>query len=226
MKVSIKRCIPVLLFFILPGLGLNAQTYRAPSDSVQQALAADEELNYVIDLSTPDPSPWQKLWLFLNQLYQNLFSVNGNAKGLGYFVIALAVAAVAFALYKLVQMDKSGLFKEKDQNAKAYRLREENLHALNFDAEIAAATQKKNYRLVVRLYYLKVLHLLNEQKQIEVKAGKTNHHYSYEIEDAAVLHSFNKLSRLFDYAWYGGFPVKEITAQTCRQEAEKLQSLF
>lgn len=203
------------------------QSYRAVSDSTWQRLKADDDLSYRIDLTPEEPSLMQRIWQSITRWFGSLFSNSGTGQFFKYFFLLAGLALILFALYRLLQMDKIGLFakNQKAQNL-AHHIKEENLNQIDFEEEIARARQAQNWRLVVRLQYLWVLKTLSKQGVIEVKAGKTNHDYSYEIENVGILHRFKKLSRIFDYAWYGGFEISEKIANNCADEAQKLRAQF
>lgn len=86
---------------------------------------------------------------------------------------------------------------------------EENINELNFEELIAQHLTKKNYRYVVRLYYLKALKNLSDREVIDWQAFKTNQEYYNEIEEAETQKAFGKITELFNFVWYGEFEVNE-----------------
>ena len=227
-RVTIKKRLQNLFWVVLlfSFFGLKAQNYRPVPDSTWQALTADDELHYAIDLSEPELSLWQKFWLMLTDFWRQLVGQGIGGSWLRYLFYALAIALVLYGLYRLFEMDKMGLFKSNKKAQFTVIAQEENLAKRDLDQELAQARAAQDWRLCVRLQYLRVLKALDRARIIEVKAGKTNHQYSYEIENARVLHSFKKLSQLFDYAWYGGFEINRRTAQKCDEEVQNLLNSF
>jgi len=71
-------------------------------------------------------------------------------------------------------------------------------------AEQAGAEEK--FQLGIRYYFLFVLKQLDIQKLIRFHPEKTNKHYLNELPKS-MRKDFNRLSRIFDYAWYGNYPV-------------------
>lgn len=87
---------------------------------------------------------------------------------------------------------------------------EENINELNFEELIAQHLKQKNYRYVVRLYYLKALKNLSDQEAIDWQTFKTNREYYHEIKDQPTQQAFGKITELFNYVWYGEFEVNEL----------------
>lgn len=65
--------------------------------------------------------------------------------------------------------------------------------------------QMGNYRLVVRLLYLKTLKQLSDRELIHWLPEKTNQAYVLEIADQAKQQEFAQLTTQFEYIWYGEF---------------------
>ncbi len=113
-----------------------------------------------------------------------------------------------WVIVKLVGVDMTGVFKKsKKVSVQSYQINEEDLHSIDFDKEMEAARNGGQLRLLIRLQYLYVLKGLSDKGIVEVKGGKTNHDYLYEIGDNALRASVGSLSRIFEYTWYGHFEV-------------------
>ena len=80
---------------------------------------------------------------------------------------------------------------------------------MDFDRLIAEATAARAYRRAVRLLYLKTLKTLAADNLIDWQRDKTNHEYIAELRQPALRSSFAELTFLFEYIWYGDFPVDE-----------------
>lgn len=83
----------------------------------------------------------------------------------------------------------------------------ENIHEMNFDALIAQAVAAGQHRRAVRLNFLKSLRLLTENRHILWKPEKTNRAYLAEIASRELREPFQELAILYEYIWYGDFPV-------------------
>lgn len=99
---------------------------------------------------------------------------------------------------------------------------EDNIHHVNFDAEIKKKIENQHYREAVRYMYLKVLKDLTDQQIIRWFPGKTNHEYFDEINDPDLREQFKELTYYYEYIWYGDFPVDKNTLKKAKELANNL----
>jgi len=85
----------------------------------------------------------------------------------------------------------------------------DNIFEINFEKEIQNAAHAKNYRMAVRFMYLRTLKDLSNRNLINYVNTKTNSDYLLQLAGTAYYKSFFKLTRSFDYTWYGQFKVSE-----------------
>jgi len=64
-----------------------------------------------------------------------------------------------------------------------------------------------DYRLAIRLQYLKLLRLLDSAEEIEWRSGKTNYDYLNEIKGLELKEDFDALNYIYEYSWYGQFDI-------------------
>jgi len=81
----------------------------------------------------------------------------------------------------------------------------DDIFAIQYDREIQRAEDAKNYRLAVRLWYLKTLRELSDRNIIDYQYGKTNNHYVNSLYGSRYYKDFFRLTRNFEYTWYGQF---------------------
>jgi hypothetical protein len=85
----------------------------------------------------------------------------------------------------------------------------EDIFIMNYDREIAKALHAKNYRLATRLWYLGTLKELAEKNIIDYRHEKTNSDYVKALVGSRYYRDFFRLTRNFEYTWYGQFPLSE-----------------
>lgn len=85
----------------------------------------------------------------------------------------------------------------------------DDIFEMNFEKEIQKAVDAKNFRLAVRLMYLRTLRDLSNRNLIDYSHQKTNSDYLFQLTGTAYYKNFFKLTRSFDYTWYGRFEVSE-----------------
>lgn len=89
----------------------------------------------------------------------------------------------------------------------------EDIFAINYQKEIDKAVTQGNYRLAVRMMFLRLLKDLSDKNVIRYKQDKTNLDYLMDLSSTAYYPSFFRLTRHFEYCWYGQF---EVTGETYR----------
>jgi len=85
----------------------------------------------------------------------------------------------------------------------------DNIFEINFEKEIQKAADAKNYRVAVRLMYLRTLKDLSNRNLINYVHTKTNSDYLLQLAGTVYYKAFFRLTRTFDYTWYGQFKVSE-----------------
>lgn len=85
----------------------------------------------------------------------------------------------------------------------------ENIFEINFEKEIQKAVEAADYRLAVRMLYLRTLRDLSLKNLISYTHEKTNTDYLFQLAGSPYYKTFFRLTRNFDYAWYGHFPVSQ-----------------
>jgi hypothetical protein len=85
----------------------------------------------------------------------------------------------------------------------------EDIFELNFEKEIQKAVDAKNYRTAVRLLYLRTLRDLSNRNLISYTHEKTNSDYLFQLAGTSYYKNFFRLTRNFDYTWYGQFELSQ-----------------
>ncbi|PTQ99507.1 uncharacterized protein DUF4129 [Mucilaginibacter yixingensis] len=158
---------------------------------------------------------WNRFWDWVGHVLARLFGkVHGGVHSLSYLrylLIFVLAVLIAFIVAKLFDIDLRRLFsrKSKQVGGVPYTEEIENIHEIEFDGAIADAVDAKNYRLAVRLLFLRSLKQLADAGLIDWKADKTNSDYARELQNAEHKHGFLSVARQFEYVWYGDFAVAE-----------------
>lgn len=85
--------------------------------------------------------------------------------------------------------------------------RPDDIFSIDYNKEISAATASGNFRLAVRLWYLQTLKIVAEKELIDYRDGRTNQDYVLQLRSHAAYGDFFRLTRHFEYTWYGQFPL-------------------
>ncbi|WP_165768175.1 DUF4129 domain-containing protein [Hymenobacter amundsenii] len=179
-----------------------APRLRRPNQARLRALRGQREFRYVEVRS--ELSAWDLFWgRFWRWVTDHLETPSGRFFW-KYGIYAVLVAALIFAVLKLLQVDVTRAFGRAPRPVPLpYDAGTEDLHALDLDALLREAEDAHQYRLAVRLGYLRVLRQLSDRQLINWQPDKTNHDYLYELPPGPLPDAFRELTRQFEYVWYG-----------------------
>ncbi|NRF38729.1 DUF4129 domain-containing protein [Pedobacter foliorum] len=173
------------------------------------------------DAPAPELSLWDRFWKWfwdmINQILRN--KVSGGA--IKYFVIVALIALVVFIVLKIAGADLK-IFSRKSKEVEVpYSESDDNIHEINFNEEIEKAISSSNYRLAVRLLYLRALKNLSDKDLIHWLPEKTNQTYISEINDPDKKREFSRLTHQFEYVWYGEFFIDKENFNTIKDTFER-----
>jgi hypothetical protein len=94
----------------------------------------------------------------------------------------------------------------------------EDIFSINYDLEIDDAIRAKNFRKAVRLFYLQVLKKMSDNGIIEFKPQQTNTFYLHQLKNTGYYSTFSRLTRNFEYTWYGGFTMTPETFSSIQND--------
>jgi hypothetical protein len=165
-----------------------------------------EQKEFIYDDVAPQSlSLWDRFWRWVWRLINSLFSGGITGSIIKYILIAVVIALVVFVVIKLIGLDYKFLTGKSKTVAIPFEESLENIHEIDFDEQIDLALQSGNYRLAVRLLYLKTLKQLSDKELINWQPEKTNQAYVLELENENYKQEFNTLTNQFEYIWYGEF---------------------
>jgi len=143
-----------------------------------------------------------KAWLWMK--ISDMFRYKAISLTFRALLWILCIGTVLYTVLRIVGMDKVMLFiSRRNAGALPYTVGEEDIHAIDFDQDIDEAERTGNYRQAIRLQYLRSLKYLAERDRIHWQANKTNIDYLAELAGSGLEDGFRKITRVFEYAWYG-----------------------
>lgn len=151
---------------------------------------------------------WERLMEWLKRQFLKLTeydSYNTAWDIFIYLLIALAVVAIVFGIYK---SEIKGLFlSNKNKNKLNVSEYLEDIHTIDYEKMIEQAIANKNFRYAIRLNYLRSLKILSDKELIYWKIDKTNREFLREIKLNNLKSKFEKITNDFESIWYGGFEI-------------------
>ncbi|MBS1527745.1 MAG: DUF4129 domain-containing protein [Bacteroidetes bacterium] len=192
----------------------SAITVRTLDTAAIRAYSKQPEFKYKEDAVAP--TLWTRFWRWFWNWIRRVFKSTSPKKGgsvsafwnvfFKYLFLVLGIVAVVFLVFRLVGVDMQNVFRRRPKAVPVpYSEFFEDINAIRFDEEIEHALAKHNYRLAVRLLYLKCLKQLSDAGLIEWQIDKTNSDYVNELANADQRSAFRFLTRQFEYVWYGEF---------------------
>ncbi len=219
----IKGILLVLLVFLyLP--------VRSQSDTVSVPAAAPQTVTHTQDFRIPDkakieefqndkrfdykrvergPSLWDTIKYRIMRFFGELFGTAFESGVPSIIVILVIVLIICAIILKVAGVDYRTILGKKKIDTPEIDIYTENVHEMDFDTLITNALKNKNYRLAIRFLYLKNLKALSDKEIIEWNAHKTNYSYQHDISNNTLRSKFLETTLIFDYIWYGEFPVDE-----------------
>lgn len=99
----------------------------------------------------------------------------------------------------------------------------DDIFAINYQKEIDKAVGMSNYRLAVRLMFLRMLKKLSDNNLIQFTQDSTNLDYLLQLETTAMYKDFFKLTRNYEYSWYGQFEIDKEKFAVIKVDFDKFE---
>lgn len=126
-----------------------------------------------------------------------------------YGILSLIIIYVIVRYLKDTSANK--MLRSEVTDIDNFSFTETDIDQVNFDQLVSKALEESNYRLATRYLYLKTLKELSNRAIIDWHFDKTNSDYVNEIKNESIKQLFKRISYIYDYIWYGEFPIDEIS---------------
>jgi hypothetical protein len=100
----------------------------------------------------------------------------------------------------------------------------DDIFAINYQKELDRATAGKDYRLAIRLMYLRLLKCSAEKNIIQYAQERTNFDYLAQVHKTSYYNDFFRLTRNFEYTWYGKFAVSDDAFDTIKKDFDNFNN--
>ncbi len=180
---------------------------------------------------TIDAGGWfTKFKRWLNELIKSWFDVGSDASAndiaqllINLFYIFIILAVVYIIVRAVMNGEGRWVFgRSSDKKVIPFEDLEQNIHLVDFDKEIAKHTAAGDLRLAIRYYYLFILKRLTDSGIIEYDVEKTNADYLRELSASTYQDDFGHTSYLYNYIWYGEFPIDATSFEKAKVPFERL----
>lgn len=120
-------------------------------------------------------------------------------KMIAYLLVGLLVIGVIYLVFSNVKIDRDTAVGELEEEE--YKI--EDIEEIDADALYKQAVANQNYRVAIRMLFIKTLQKLEKKEYIEWTVDKTNRDFYREISNASVKGSFREVSTIYERVWYG-----------------------
>jgi len=222
-----KFLLPLLLFFCLPAYHAAAQdttvagstVNTAPTDAQWQQLQHDDAFGYAQEKeNSKQPAPKPVKNNFFEELIKAIVSFFSSTVGAAILYTDLFLV-IAYVAYRILIGEKSFLFARKKTvlTEDTATQTEEELLGIDWEQRLRAAYDKADLRLAIRYSYMWLLQLMQERELIQYRNDKTNNDYYHELSETQYKQPFRQLTREYEFAWYGQYPVSGAAYQQYMQ---------
>lgn len=205
-----------------PRMDRSKVSVRSFDDSVLTALSKDRAFHYAAPAPQVDGLV-ARLVARIIQWVDRLLQRPGFGAGIRFLKWAIPILLILFGVMHFAGMDRRLPWRREGRTGPRYHLHPEDVHALDFASEIAAAVDRGRFRDATRLQYLFTLRRLSEAGRIRWSLDKTNRDYVEELRGTPLSTPFREVTRLFEYAWYGEMPVSEADYVVIAQQFTGIQ---
>lgn len=135
------------------------------------------------------------------------------------------IGGFAYALILYLSDSSIGVFRKKVKSINEEQLVEEseNIFEINYRDRIDKAIKAGNYRLATRLMFLQMLKTMAGKNMIHYQQDHTNFDYLMQLRNTIYYADFFRITRNYEYAWYGNFPVNEEAWHIIKSNFEKFE---
>lgn len=172
--------------------------------------------DYNRELQMPDWDLFLWLRMQLAKLLSKIFGSRFADQYTGIILVVLFVVLVLLLVW-FVYRRRPELFTRSGKKALPYTVSEDTIYGIDFEAEIAAALDRGDYREASRLLYLQTLKMLSDNAIIDWQIHKTPTQYVYEVRVEARREPFRQLTNRFMRVRYGNYDATARSFDDMRQ---------
>jgi hypothetical protein len=199
---ALKRMQGEKAFWYANGNGVKGTRTTQPRRDVKNGKQVVEEVPVKEEISSPNPVLQTVMWLII-------------------------IGSFAGAIVWYLASSNVGLFRKKDKKIDSGETEEmpEDIFAINYQKEIDKAASQGNYRLAIRLMYLRLLKDFSEKNIIQYKQDRTNLDYLMQLHGTSYYNDFFLVTRHYEYSWYGEFNVSNEAYEIIKKEFSQLEKI-
>ena len=207
------------ILFVIPGFsgitlfasGISAVdsshvVVRQPGPKFIDSFRSQKEFNYT--LPPFETSFLKQLWEYLKKQFGSWGKI---AAALPLIFKILMWVLVIFFL--TIVITKTRLYKifypDKEIKSPGFEFSNNDNQSIDYDAAIRLQMEQQQYRVAIRLLYLKVINLLRIREYIHFSKEKTNVDYLRDLTNDDLKMRFYAITTIYNHVWYGDVEIAE-----------------
>ena len=179
---------------------------RQPDSKFVDSYRSQKVFNYT--LPPLETNFLQQLWAFLLKKYRILADIS-DAMPLIYKI--LMGGMILFFLFVIIT--KTRLYKifysDNEIESPEFNFSNTVDQSIDFDDAIRLQMELRQYRLAIRLLYLKVINELRIKEIIHYSKEKTNIDYLRDLTNEDLKSRFYAITTIYNHVWYGDIEIDE-----------------
>ena len=193
---------------------------RLPDSHFIDSYRSQKEFNYT--LRPIESNFLSRFWIYLNQHFGGwgdfLAAIPLIFKILfgGLTIFLLVIAITTTRIYKLFYSDQEIV-------SPKVSLINRDHQPIDFDETIRESVSQMQYRLAIRIFYLKIINLLRIKDYIHFSMGKTNVDYLLDLTNVELKSGFHSITTIYNHVWYGDI---EISLEQYQRFESDFQSFY
>ena len=198
-----------------------------PSTTLEKNVFSEVNLDFAKKAEEVDINLLQRIINWLSHLLFGDSNIENASTTMKLFFWIFIIVGLGLIIWLLTKIEFTRYFKRSTKaNAFNFTDIEEDITGINFSDKITLAISESNYRLAIRWQYLKQLSILNEKQCIIWQPYKTNIDYSNELAKTNYQGQFKEISKIYDYAWYGEYPISALKYETIEEQFTAFEKLL
>lgn len=179
---------------------------RQPNEKFIESYRSQKAFSY-----TQPPVKTNFLQQLLDYLRLHFHSVDAFFETMPFFFKFMLWGLLLFSLFIVVTKTRlySILNFDKEVNMPQYNFGAVENQMLDYDNEIQEQVVLQQYRMAVRLHYLKLIDKLRSREYIRFSKDKTNLDYLNDLTSNDFKSQFYTVTQIFNHVWYGDNEIAE-----------------
>jgi len=179
---------------------------RQPDTKFIEAYRSQEAFNYT--MPPLETNFLKQLWAYIRSQFGSWEEFSAAMPLV--FKILMGGLVIFFLFIVITQTQLYKLFySDREIESPGFEFSATEDQSIDFDAAIRLQMEEQQYRLAIRLLYLKVINILRVNEYIHFSKEKTNVDYMRDLTSDDLKLRFNAITSIYNHVWYGDIEIEE-----------------